>query len=37
MYLKPAIPKMNSPNLSSKYHLLKDCTVLCSPFAMLTN
>lgn len=37
MYLKPPIPKMNSPSLLSKYHLPKDCTVLCSPFVMLKN
>lgn len=32
MYLKPPIPRMNSPGLSIPYHQPKGCTVSCSPF-----
>ena len=31
MYLKPPIPRMNSPGLSSKYHQPKGCTVFVQP------
>ena len=37
MYLKPPIPRMNSPGLSIEYHQPKGCTIVCSPFSMLTN
>lgn len=33
MYLKPPIPRMNSPGLSSKYHQPKGCTVFVQPFS----
>ena len=35
MYLKPPIPRMNSPSLTIQYHQPKGCTVSCSPFSML--
>ena len=37
MYLKPPIPRMNSPGPSSKYHQPKGCTVFVQSFFMLTN